>query len=115
MNEQQVCVVGRRRSRAEVEQLVAEFESSGLSRIEFCRERGLALSTLGRYRRRGARQKPARSNALLAVELSNRPQASPAAAGSALAVVLRSGRRIEVGCGFDASALEQLVRVLEGG
>src|ERR1017187_345493 len=43
MNEQQVCVVGRRRSRAEVEQLVAEFESSGLSRIEFCRERGLAF------------------------------------------------------------------------
>src|ERR1039458_10597721 len=94
MNEQQVCVVGRRRSRAEVEQLVAEFESSGLSRIEFCRERGLALSTLGRYRRRGARQKPARSNALLAVELSNRPQASPAAAGSAVAVGLRSPGRV---------------------
>jgi len=33
---------------------------------------------------------------------------------SALAVVLRSGRRIEVGRGFDTGALEQLVRVLEG-
>jgi hypothetical protein len=31
-----------------------------------------------------------------------------------LAVVLPSGRRIEVSRGFDAGALEQLVRVLEG-
>jgi hypothetical protein len=113
MNEEQVSV-RRRRSRHEVEQLVAEFESSGLSRTEFCRERGLALSTLGRYRRRRERPEPTRSNALLAVELSSRPETSVAAAGSALAVVLRGGRRIEVGRGFDADALEQLVRVLEG-
>jgi hypothetical protein len=113
MNEEQVCVVQRRRSRHEVEQLVAEYESSGLSRIEFCRERGLALSTLGRYRRR-ERQAPAGSRALLAVEVSGRAPASLGATGSALAVVLRGGRRIEVGRGFDACALEQLVRVLEG-
>jgi hypothetical protein len=114
MNEEQVCAVRRRRSRHEVEQLVAEFESSGLNRIEFCRERGLALSTLGRYRRRREGQEPIRRNPLLAVELSERPQAAVAAAGSPLAVVLRSGRRIEVGRGFDAGALEQLVRLLEG-
>ena len=63
MNEQQVCEVRRRRSRQEVEQLVAEYESSGLSQNEFCRERGLALSTLGRYRTRRKRQAPAGSNA----------------------------------------------------
>ena len=114
MNEEQVCVVRRRRSRAEVEQLVAEYEASGLNRSEFCRERGLALSTLGRYRRGREQQAPACANPLLAVELSNRPQASVAAAGSALAVVLRGGRRIEVGRGFDAGALEELLRVLEG-
>jgi hypothetical protein len=45
MNEQQVCEVRRRRSRQEVEQLVAEYESSGLSQNEFCRDRGLALSS----------------------------------------------------------------------
>jgi hypothetical protein len=49
----------------------------------------------------------------LAVELSGRPPASVAAAGSPLTVVLRSGRRIEVGRGFDTGALEQLMRVLE--
>ena len=93
--------------------MVSEFESSGLSRIEFCRERGLALSTLGRYRRR-ERQAPSGSSALLAVEVSGRTPAPLGATVSALAVVLRGGRRIEVGRGFDACALEQLVRVLEG-
>ena len=52
MNEKQVFEVRRRRSRQEVEQLIAEYESSGLSRSEFCRERGLSLSTLSRYRKR---------------------------------------------------------------
>jgi len=114
MNEEQVCAVQRRRSRQEVEQVVAEYESSGLSQVEFCRERRIALSTLGRYRNRQQRQASAGGNALLAVEVSGRASAPIGATGSALAVVLRSGRRIEVGCGFDTGALEQLVRVLEG-
>ena len=113
MHEEQVCV-GRRRSRQEVEQVLAEFESSGLSRIEFCRQRGLALSTLGRYRKRQERQAPTGGGALLAVEVSGRTAGPFAATGSMLAVVLRGGRRIEVGREFDTGALEQLVRVLEG-
>jgi hypothetical protein len=114
MNEEQVCKVPRRRSRQEVDQLVAEYESSGLSRQEFCQERGVGLSTLDRYRTRRKRQAPTGSNALLAVEVSGRAPAPIAGTGSALAVVLRGGRRIEVGRGFDTSALAQLVRVLEG-
>jgi transposase-like protein len=114
MNEEQVGVVRRRRSRQEAEQVVAEYETSGLSRIEFCRERGVALSTLGRYRSRQERQAAAGGNALLAVEVCGRAPAPIVASGSALAVVLRSGRRIEVGRGFDTGTLEQLVRVLEG-
>ena len=51
---------------------------------------------------------------LLAVEVSGRATGSVAATYSALAVVLRGGRRVEVGCGFDAGTLEQLVHVLEG-
>ena len=94
--------------------MIAEYESSGLSQIEFCRERGVALSTLGRYRSRQGRQAAAGSNVLLAVEVSSRVPTPIAATSSALAVVLRSGRRIEVGRGFDTGALEQLVRVLEG-
>ena len=111
MNEEQLRVGRRRRTRQEVEQLVAEYESSGLNRSEFCRERGIALSTLGRYRRRQEKPAPSGSTALLAVEVSPAPFG---ATGSALGVVLGGGRRIEVGRGFDPAALRQLVRVLEG-
>jgi hypothetical protein len=48
----EVGVVRRRHSRAEVEPLLAEFEASGLKREAFCRQRGLALGTLDKYRRR---------------------------------------------------------------
>ena len=72
MNEEQVPVVRGRRSRQEVKQLIAEYESSGLSRSEFCRKRGLGLSTLDRYRTQQRRQAPAGRNAFVAVEASGR-------------------------------------------
>jgi len=45
----------KRRTRAEVQQLVAEFVNSGMRRSEFCRSRSLSLGTLNRhlYRVRG--------------------------------------------------------------
>jgi hypothetical protein len=46
------------------------------------------------------------------VELSG-PQQIGNAASSEVAVVLSSGRRIEVRSGFDVDMLRQLVRVLE--
>jgi len=110
MSEAQVGGRRRRRSRAEAEQLAAEFEASGMSRTEFCREHGLALSTLARHqRRRREEQREDTSCARwVAVEL---PQ--PHSAASGLAVVLAGGRRIEVGRGFDARTLAQLVSLLE--
>ena len=108
-------LVGRpRRSRVEVEQLVVEYETTGMSRIEFCQKHGLALSTLARYqqhqkRREQGQDENAGPGRWLAVELSG---AHPAGA-SGLAVVLTGGRRIEVGRGFDARTLEQLVSLLE--
>src|SRR5277367_3609092 len=42
----------KRRTRAEVQQLVAEFVSSGMRRSEFCQSRGLSLSTLDRHLRK---------------------------------------------------------------
>jgi hypothetical protein len=50
----QLVVVQRRRSRAEAAQLVAEYEGSGLSRVEFCRKQGLSVATPARYRKRQA-------------------------------------------------------------
>ena len=109
MSEEQVGRKGRRRSRAEAGQVVAEYEASGLSRQEFCVKHGLTLVTLDRYRkRRVQRQEASGSSQWVAVELSG-----VSGPGSALAVVLLSGRRIEVNRGFDANTLGQLVRLLE--
>ena len=44
----------RRRSRAEVERLVSEFEQSGLGRKEFSVAHGLSVHTLDAWRRRMA-------------------------------------------------------------
>jgi hypothetical protein len=85
-----------------------------LSRAEFCRTRGLALSTLiRRQRRREQRGQAAGKSRWVTVELSDPKPEAANAGGSGLVLVLGSRRRIEVGRGFDVNTLEQLVRVLE--
>ncbi len=111
----QVVGVRRRRSRAEVEQVVAEYEDSGLGCVEFCRRRGLSLSTLARYRKRRAQTNAGSENRWLAVEVSGGGVAPGMAASRGLAVVLVGGRRIEVGRDFDAATLMRLLHVLEHG
>ena len=114
MDEQaQVVGIQRRRSRAEAGQLVAEYEASGLNRVEFCQEHGLSLATLVRYRKRQTQGSPAVGNRWVEVKESAGRPALGGPAGSGLAVALRGGRRIEVGRGFDAHTLAQLVDVLE--
>ena len=103
----------RRRSRAEAEQLVAEYEASGLSQVEFCREQGLSLATLARYRKRQTQGSPAAGSRWVEVKESAGRSALGGPAGSGLAVALPSGRRIEIGRGFDADTLAQLLGVLE--
>ena len=112
--EPQVVEVRRRRSRAEAEQLVAEYEASGVSREEFCRQQGLSLATLARYRkRRRAQGEAASKGRWLAVELGGAGPAAGSGAASGLAVRLSSGRRIEIARGFDAPTLMQLLELLE--
>ncbi len=103
----------RRRSSAEVEQLVAEYEGSGLGRVEFCRRRGLSLSTLARWRKRQAQTNGPSESRWLAVEVSAGSAGPGVGVGSGLAVALAGGRRIEIGRGFDAQTLRQLLSVLE--
>jgi hypothetical protein len=105
----------RRRSRAEVEQLIAEFEASGLNRTEFCRSRQLSLSTFARYRKR-LRQQSAPSASIgrwIAVELAGAGPGRGGGADSGLAIALSTGRRIEIGRGFDSQTLIDLLGVLE--
>ena len=114
MSEDQASAAPRWRSQAEASQLAVEFEASGLSRREFCRTRGLNVSTLDAYRKRlrQAQREAAGTDGWVAVEVAGaKPGAG--APGSGLTVVLRKGRRIEVERGFDAATLEQLLSVLE--
>jgi hypothetical protein len=111
----QMVKVGRRRSRTEAGQLVAAYEASGLSCIEFCRQQGLSLATLARYRKRQrqAQGEAATGNRWLAVEVSSVSATAGSGTASGLAITLAGGRRIEVGRGFNAPTLLQLLSVLE--
>jgi hypothetical protein len=114
MDEQAVTVEGRRRrSHAEVERLVANYESSGLGRVEFCRKHRLSLSTLARYRRRQVQAGVASKSGWLRVEVSGSDAALETGASSGLGLALSGGRRIEIGRGFDAETLRRLVGALE--
>ena len=105
--------IQRRRSRAEAGQLVAEYEASGLSRVEFCREHGLSLATLARYRKRQSQGNPAAGGRWVEVKVCAGRSVLEGGASSGLAVALAGGRRIEVGRGFDVHTLVQLLGVLE--
>ena|ERR1035437_4154442 len=77
MNDKPGVMVGRRRGRAEIEQIVAEFAASGVRRTEFCRRHGMTLGTLHRYLK--LCEQPdggAAQDGLLAVELAGRTLAA---------------------------------------
>ena len=105
--------VQHRRSPAEIEQLLSEYEASGLSQAAFCGKTGLSLATLARYRKRRAQLPAASAGRWLAVEVADGRKGLDAGAGSGLGLALPRGWRIEIGRGFDAGTLRQLVRALE--
>ena len=80
----------------------------------------MALSTLNRHlKKQQNRRSQVGSNGveqsrLVAVELASAvATASAGEVAGALTVLLSNGRRVEVGCGFDAATLAQLITVLE--
>ncbi len=117
MNEKQKVSTHRRRTREEIQQLVAEFVSSGMRRTEFCRSRSLSFGTLDRHLKKPRWKKKSRRAAsagrLVPVELAVRKSATGHEASCGLAVVLSGGRRIEVHPDFDTNTFERLVSVLE--
>jgi len=107
----------KRRTRAEVQQLVAEFMGSGMRRSEFCRSRGLSFGTLDRHlkkrRWKGKGRSVPADGQLVPVELATKKSAAEHGSTCPLVVVLSGGRRIEVQRGFDVHTFEHLVSVLE--
>ncbi len=105
----------QRRSREEVRRLVDEFEASGSERAEFCRSRGLALSTLRRHLRgrRSATEAASGRSRLVAVSVTPRAEAVSKRGETNLEVVLARGHRIGVRPGFDPGTLRELILALE--
>jgi hypothetical protein len=105
--------VRKRRSQAEVGALVAEFEASGLMREAFCQQRGLAVGTLDKYRRRVHRGLRSSGDSLLPEKVVSLTAHDADSGDGALVVESRSGRRIEIRRGFDGVTLERLLTVLD--
>jgi len=116
MNGNQEVPARKRRSSEEVKRLVLEFEASGLRRNDFCRDRGMALSTLRRHlKRHGSGEGGVKAGKrLVAVELAKRDRNTNSGGVAALEVVLCAGLRIAVRQEFDSVTLGRLVKVLEG-
>ena len=95
--------------------MVAEYEASGLSRLEFCRSHRLSLATLTRYQKwkREVAGEISPRHQWVSVELAGTASGFGGWAGSGLAISLAAGRRIEVGRGFDGQTLAELLGVLD--
>lgn len=96
--------MARRRSEEQIEQLIEQYRASGLSQLEYSRQTGVILSTLGRYLRRHTTPE----QRLLRVSLE--PASEPSAG---FALVLGNGRRIETNWRFADAELARLIRVAE--
>ena len=94
--------MGKQRSAKDALGILREFADSGLTRREFCRRRGIALTTLDYWRRRHSHQ--AR---LVEVEVV------PEESGAQFTLVLVNGRRIESSWRFADVELVRLIRLAE--
>lgn len=83
--------------------IVEEFRSAGLTRREFCGQRGISLTTFD-YWRSQFRSKPR----LVKVEV-----AQPEEAAQSLTLRLANGRSIETLGRFDEEELARLIRIAE--
>ena len=86
--------------------VAGEYRGSGKTRAEFCRERGIAVTTLDYYLRRdGAKGRQRLVPVRVEEEETER--------GSGFTLALGNGRRIALAADFDEVGLSRLVAVLE--
>ena len=89
--------------RSEMKRVVEEFLSSGLTRREFCSQRGIALTTFD-YWRSQFRSKPR----LVKVEVARQETAA-----QSFTLRLANGRSIESSWRLDEEELARLIRIAE--
>jgi hypothetical protein len=93
-----------RRTQEEIQSLLEGYRRRTVTRAEYCRQQGIATSTLDYYRRRYD-PKPTR---FARVKITPQPSEP-----NAFALVLRNGRRIESTWNFRDADLTRLICVAE--
>jgi transposase-like protein len=96
--------------------MVRRCSRSGLSVRAFCAEQGLSEPSFYAWRRTLAVRDEAAVR-FVPVQVTSQPQPTTTEEGSlgALELVLRSGRRLRIGPGFDGPTLARLLALLEEG
>src|SRR4051812_35717206 len=94
----------RKRRAEEVQDILEQFRASGLSQVEYCRQSGIVLSSLGRYLRRASSPE----QQLVRVKIESPPDAA-----TGFVLMLGNGRRIASDWGFAEAELARLIRVAE--
>jgi len=89
--------------------VLEEYAASGLSRREFCEQRGIALTTFDYWRREHA-SKPGKQERRPRLVAVNVAQAEPA---EHFRLSLANGRRIECAWQFAEAELARLIRIAE--
>ena len=88
--------------------VAAAYRASGQTRGEFCRKRGMPVTTLDYYLRRDAYQSRQKLVPVRVVQ-----GAAPTKAGSGFTLVLTNGLRLEMAVDFDAPALSRLIAAIQ--
>ena len=96
--------MGKHRNADELRGIVEEFQSSGLTRREFCQSQGIPVTTLDSWRRTQSRPRPQM------VEIEVDTGREPA---QGFKLSLANGRRIESSWRFADADLARLIRIAE--
>ena len=89
--------------------VIDAWRKSGLSTLDFARERGIVPQRIYWWRKKLADVDAASGLKLLPVQLVDAKRGEP------VTVLLRSGHMLKVGRGFDEEAFARVVAVLEAG
>ena len=101
-----------RRSREEIALLLEELSSSSKTQREFARDRGIALSTLSSWLRRGRQPNQRRESAQIALPVKVSAAPTGGSRGQSFEVRLPSQVEIAVPQAFDPRALRELLRAV---
>ena len=103
-----------RRSRAEVEGLLGEYRSSGLTQRAFAASKGISLSTLSSWlhlRRSESSGSIVENPRLVPVELTDTPPGLSGIAGGCYILNLAGGRSLAIPPQFDEASLRRLLEL----